>query len=138
MSIKFNNFIIILFLFALSLLLSVSLSLSLSNIKNAYADNISQLKSPLSAPPADTYFYTGSIISINSSSIKLYNGITCIINSSTSCLAVQNGMMAMTNNTANMTQTLCSNLKKGETVSITASKNAAGQLIAIKIRQVFY
>ncbi|MHB8281844.1 MAG: hypothetical protein ACYDDE_03450 [bacterium] len=136
MYIKFNNFIIILFLFALSL--SISLSLSLNNIKNAYADNVSQVKSPPPAPPADTYFYTGSIISINSSSIKLYNGVTCIINGSTSCLAVQNGMMAATNNAANMTQTSCSNLNKGETVSITATKNAAGQLIAIKIEQVFY
>ncbi len=131
MYIKFNNFIIILFLFALSL----SVSLSFSSIKNAYADNISQLKTP---PSANTYFYAGTIVSINSSSIKLYNGVTCFINSSTSCLAVQNGMMTMNNNAANMTKTSCSTLKKGETVSITASKNAGGQLIAVKIKPVFY
>jgi hypothetical protein len=127
----FNNFIIILFLLALSL----SVSLSLSNIKKASANNNAPQLKP-SHIPADTYFYAGTIININSSSIKLYHGITCIITGSTSCFAAQSAMM--TDNAANMTQTSCSNFNKGETVSITATKNAAGQLIALKIKPVFY
>ncbi|RZD19117.1 MAG: hypothetical protein EVG15_03155 [Candidatus Acididesulfobacter diazotrophicus] len=127
----FNNFIIILFLLALSL----SVSLSLSNIKKASANNNAPQLKP-SHIPADTYFYAGTIVNINSSSIKLYHGATCIINSSTSCLTANNGIM--TDNAANMTKTSCSTFNKGETVSITATKNAAGQLIAIKIKQVFY
>jgi invasion protein IalB len=47
-------------------------------------------------------------------------------------------MMTMTSNAANMPKTSCSTLKKGQTVNITATKNAAGQLIAIKIKPVFY
>jgi Cu/Ag efflux protein CusF len=133
MYIKFNNFIIILFLLALSLFVS----LSLISIKNASANNSAPQLKP-SNIPADTYFYTGTIVNINSSSIKLYHGVTCIITGSTSCLAVQNGMMTMTSNAANMPKTSCSTLKKGQTVNITATKNAAGQLIAIKITPVFY
>ncbi|MHB1679136.1 MAG: hypothetical protein ACYCTB_01315 [bacterium] len=47
-------------------------------------------------------------------------------------------MMTMTGNAVNMPKTSCSNFKKGEPISITATKNAAGQLIAIKIKPVFY
>ncbi|MCL5673096.1 MAG: hypothetical protein M1407_00555 [Deltaproteobacteria bacterium] len=120
------------------LALSLFVPLSLISIKNASANNSAPQLKPSHVPPADTYFYTGTIVNINSSSIKLYHGVTCIITGSTSCLAVQNGMMTMTSNAANMPKTPCSTLKKGQTVNITATKNATGQLIAIKIKQVFY
>jgi hypothetical protein len=86
---------------------------------------------PLSLSGKNTMFYTGTIIAISNSTLKLSGKtpLTFIINSSTVCY-VGSGVHSRTGS--------CSDYKKGQSLKITASENTAGKLIAKTITPVFY
>ena len=72
---------------------------------------------------------------ISSSSITLYDGVTCIITGSTVCKAP---MSMSGGNMMNMQTVSCSSFTKGETVEISAVKNSSGQLVAAEIQEAFF
>ena len=84
-------------------------------------------------PAPGTYSYAGTITNISSSSITLYNGATFIITGSTKCMAPISGGSMM-----NMKPASCSSFSKGETVQISATKNASGELVATEIQEAFF
>ena len=87
----------------------------------------------LSKPAPGTYSYAGMITNISGSSITLYHGATCIITGSTVCKAPMSG-----GNMMNMQTVSCSSFTKGETVQISAVKNASGELVATEIQEAFF
>ena len=92
------------------------------------------MSSPAVIKPAPgTYSYAGTIKSINSSSITLYHGQTCIITGATVCKAPMSG-----GNMMNMQTVSCSSFTKGETVQISAVKNSSGELVATLIQEAFF
>ena len=88
---------------------------------------------PLQLFHKNTLYYTGTIIALNNTALKLSDRtatpLLFEINSSTVCY---NGVGV------NFKTASCTDYKKGQTVSITASKNTAGELIAKTIKPVFY
>ncbi|RZD16314.1 MAG: hypothetical protein EVJ46_04605 [Candidatus Acididesulfobacter guangdongensis] len=87
---------------------------------------------PLSLFHKNTLYYTGTIIALNNTALKLSGRTTPLlfeINSSTVCYG---------GGGVNLKTASCSDYKKGQTVNITASKNTAGKLIAKTIKPVFY
>ncbi len=90
--------------------------------------------SPAIVKPAyGTYYFAGTIKNISSSSIKLYNGATCIITGSTVCKAPMSGGSMM-----DMQTVSCSTFIKGETVQILAVKNSSGELVATEIHEALF
>ena len=116
------------FLILLAFLFAAASSLFLSNSEAAAP----HIVGPLPLFHKNTLFYTGTIITINNSALKLSGRTTPLlfeINSSTVCY----GGVGV-----NLKAASCSDYKKGQTVNITASKNTAGELIAKTIKPVFY
>ncbi|MCL4321192.1 MAG: DUF5666 domain-containing protein [Deltaproteobacteria bacterium] len=122
------------FLIILLVILFIMISLSISGLKwtAAFAAG-TNTSSPALSKPAPGLSYAGMIKNISSSSITLYNGVTCIITGSTVCKAPMSGGSMM-----NMQTVSCSSFTKGETVSISAVENASGQLVATEINEVFF
>jgi hypothetical protein len=115
------------FLFFLLFLFATSSSLFLSQSEAA----MPHTGGPLSLSGKNTLFYTGTIISINNTALKLSGKIPLLftISSSTVCY----GGVGV-----NLKTVSCSDYKKGQTLNITASKNIADKLIAKTIKPVFY